>query len=313
MIPGIILLAVTIGIYTMYPKLLNPYTRIMRHYAFALFLAFSSPWPQQVFRIDAKDQREWCKFAGFFQQYFFLAFFTFMTAMSLETWKQLRGSPSNSRRYRNLIIFGYGFPTTVVAITLIAEVTLQECSNYKPNFGETRMQCWFDDTQAEFLWFLLPIIILLTINAGLFANVIFILVQMDKQKKNLKLKTNQAKEARERGILYLKMFVGMGFLWILEILQKLTAEEKEKKYWIIADIIQLMQPFYVFVIFCCKRNVLNVIQGKDDPRKTSKATRSKGKTTKSTQIEMTAIRKETSASSVSHAITSESPSLLKNP
>ena len=92
------------------------------------------------------------------------------------------------------------------------------------------MKCWFGDAHAEFLWFLSPMVILLTINAGLFANVIFILIQMDKQKQGLKLKTNQAKETRERCILYLKLFVGMGFLWILEVLQKLTAEVKEKKF-----------------------------------------------------------------------------------
>ena len=205
------------------------------------------------------------------------------------------------------MLFSYGFPTIVVALTQIAEATLSECSDYKPRFGELNLKCTFKETQAEFLWFLLPMIILLTVNAALFANVVFILVKLDRQKQDLGLKTNQQKEARERCILYFKLFIGMGFIWIAEILQKLTAEEEEKKNWISADIINMMQPFYVFVIFCCKRNVVKVVTGKDAPRKSSKATRSRGRTTKSTGIQMSTIQKGTNYSSIAQASTSECP------
>ena len=310
---GTILLAVTIGIYTLYPKLLNPYTRMMRHFAFVLFLAFSILWPQKSFPgqknplLNPLIHPLLCKFVGFFTQYLFLVSFTFMTSLSLETWNQLRGFPSNGQRYRRTMLFSYGFPTIVVALTQIAEATLSECSDYKPRFGELDLKCSFKETHAEFLWFLLPMIILLTVNAGLFTNVVFILVNLDRQKQDLRLKANQQKEARERCILYCKLFIGMGFIWITEILQKIIAKEEEEKNWISADVINMMQPFYVFVIFCCKRKVIKVVTGKDDPRKSAIATRSKRRSTKSTEIQMSVIQNETDYSSIDQARASECP------
>ena len=47
-----------------------------------------------------------------------------------------RGNPSNHQRYRRLTLFAYGFPTIVVTLTIIAEVTLSSCDPYKPRIGE---------------------------------------------------------------------------------------------------------------------------------------------------------------------------------
>ena len=58
-------LVLTIGIYTAYPKLLNNYTRIMRHFAFALFLAYTCLWPQQMF--PASNDPFVCKMTGMLQ------------------------------------------------------------------------------------------------------------------------------------------------------------------------------------------------------------------------------------------------------
>ena len=118
---GTVLLAITLGIYTKYPKLLNTYTRIMRHFALTLFLAFTCLWTQQIF--DLQSHPLACKFignpnmilssivwmheilelyiideiktsifsfSGFLIPYLFLIVFNFMTAMSFETWNQLR-------------------------------------------------------------------------------------------------------------------------------------------------------------------------------------------------------------------------------
>ena len=57
---------------------------------------------------------------------------------------------------------------------------------------------YITDTSAEFLWFLLPVIFLLSINAIVFLNIIYILLNLDKQKAQLNLKTNQQNEAKER-------------------------------------------------------------------------------------------------------------------
>ena len=59
---GTVFLAMTLGIYTKYPKLLNTYTRIMRHYAMTLFFAFTCLWPQQIYKPPTHPLV--CKFCG---------------------------------------------------------------------------------------------------------------------------------------------------------------------------------------------------------------------------------------------------------
>ena len=54
----------------------------------------------------------------------------------------LRGNPSNHQRYRNVTLCAYGFPTTVVILTMIAEGTLPGCHKYKPRIGEIG-NCYF--------------------------------------------------------------------------------------------------------------------------------------------------------------------------
>ena len=126
----------------------------------------------------------------------------------------------------------------------------------------------------------------------------------------------------------------MGFIWITEIIQKLTTEDKDKKDWwvnvnlqflimifsniinladlngtpqsllffrIVADIINMLQPFYVFIIFCCKRTVLNVVMGKDI-RKTYISSRrsSKTRSTINHRMQMSSLQRREYVSNVSH-------------
>ena len=105
----------SIWIYTYFSKLLNPYTRIMRHFSLSLFVAFIFLAIIQIIgdagigenecRATGKKNRlnlltlfvsNWMEetlksshILGFLIQYFFLVAFSLMTAMSLETWQQI--------------------------------------------------------------------------------------------------------------------------------------------------------------------------------------------------------------------------------
>ena len=103
-------LAITLLIYTIFPKLLTYYTRIMRHYTSNLMFAFIILAINQLksFYGDAPvlceffgkwliclenfrlSQFSILTFLGFAIQYFFLTSFTLMTMMSFELWMNLR-------------------------------------------------------------------------------------------------------------------------------------------------------------------------------------------------------------------------------
>lgn len=58
-------------------------------------------------------------------------------------------------------------------------------------------------------------------------------------------------------LLYLKMFMGMGFFWILEIAAGLSGDDVPDAAWYFFDGINTLQGLWVFVIFVCKQNVIN--------------------------------------------------------
>merc|ERR1711994_1030806 len=82
-----------------------------------------------------------CQFTGFFLQYLFACSFTFMSTMAIETWMQLKGNPSNSKRYKILVGCSYGLPLIVTLLTLIVEFGAPQCASYRPRFGEE--SCFF--------------------------------------------------------------------------------------------------------------------------------------------------------------------------
>ena len=65
-----------------------------------------------------------------------------------------------------------------------------------------------------------------------------------------------------RFIMYIKLFFGMWFFWSMEIVSGLlTQEDFSEEYWYFTDVLNMMQGFYVFVIFVCNRNVYKAILG----------------------------------------------------
>ena len=101
--------------------------------------------------------------SGFAAQYFFLAAFTLMCAMSCEVWLQLRygknlfnkviqmisfsflcvfrGNAANEKRYRTEIWVGYVLPLIFSIITGLVEAFGSRCSSVTPKFAEEN--CFF--------------------------------------------------------------------------------------------------------------------------------------------------------------------------
>ena len=65
----------------------------------------------------------------------------------------------------------------------------------------------------------------------------------------------------EKFVMYLKLFVGMGFIWTFEIISGLTHKSTGASVWWLTDVLNMSQGFYVFFVFICKRKVFRVICG----------------------------------------------------
>ena len=66
--------------------------------------------------------------------------------------------------------------------------------------------------------------------------------------------------------MYTKLFIGMGFIWTFEIISGLTQHKTGESAWWFTDFLNMMQGFYIFVIFICKRTVFNVVFGIKESR-----------------------------------------------
>ena len=164
-------LILTILVYVIFHKALlkTSYNKIMLNFATSLFLAFL------ILVINMNHSNDFsklcCTILGHFNQFFFLATFTWMTIMSYEIFKQIHGmnhfiGGHNANSILKQILVGYGVPFLIVRGTIIVEVSAPPCASYNPKFGHK--SCLFFGKLDKFLWLYGPILIMLLINTGMF-------------------------------------------------------------------------------------------------------------------------------------------------
>merc|ERR1719245_463414 len=157
-------------------------------------------------------------------------------------------------------------------MTMITEKAAPECASLKPRIGDN--SCFFAEWTAKFFWFHFPMAIALIINTCVYITVIHTLCQSKRQVSkmlgNLKSQKNRSENA-EKFLTYTKLFLGFGFMWTFEIISGLAADSTSKSDWYFTDVMNMLQPLYVFVIFVLKRNVINLILGRDKKGRQSKA------------------------------------------
>ena len=266
LVTSCVFLLLTIAIYLwFYKKLITTYyTRIMMNFAGMMFLAFLILAINQLHSFAIEDPGI-CITFGFVQQYAFLSAFALMTVMSTEVMLQINGSLENAKRFRIGLIFGYTLPLIISVLTGITEATL-DCSPFKPNFGENT--CFFDNLEAKAVWFYLPIGLFLLVNITMFVMTVIRLYSVDAEQRKVNGKRT---DKYDRFVIYLRLFLGMGAIWIFEIFAGLTDDYVHESVWYFTDVLNMFQGVYVFVIFVCKRNVIFAILGVKDKRNTTVA------------------------------------------
>jgi len=295
----------TLLVYAIIPKLRPTkegmeYTKLMLHYTFAMLMAFICLVSVQLTPSLDEDNPGFCGFLGFATQFFFLTAFTFMCMMSVEPYMQIAWqSRSTPKRYLKEVICGYSVPLLFLIMTGIAESSMDQCSKYRPRFNEK--QCWFSDIESKSIWFFLPIGIALLINTVIFALTCRAVCALDKQARDLGITSGQRSKNMERFLTFLKLFLGMGILWIFEIISGgyLDDQAGEESWWV-TDTLNMLQGVYIFVIFVFKRNVIVAIKekfGGGDRRKTMM-------TIRGSKMKMT---RKTSNSVLSTTLGSEAP------
>ena len=183
-----------------------------------------------------------------------------MAAMSYEVLSQFRGeNPDSSRRYRKQLFVGYGIPLITVLTTLIVELTSRDCSPWKTGLGLDQGCSLINHRLSGFFYFYIPMAIMLLYNAVNFVRVLLIIVKLDRDKRDHGMDTGSRDLQMARVVTYVKLFCGMGLLWTFEIIACLCGDHVQDSVWYFIDVLNLLQGFYIFLVFVCNEKVFHTI------------------------------------------------------
>lgn len=163
----------------------------------------------------------------------------------------------------------YLVPFGITLLTLFVELWAPRCSVFKPRFTETG--CFFSGTTSKTLWFYLPIGLSLLFNTYKFVLTIKAVREVDKESSRFTKRSDSNSSGvettccgrithqKDRFYMFLKHFIGIGILWSFEVISGLLDDHVAEEVWYVTDVLNMLQGLYIFIIFVCKRSVLEAI------------------------------------------------------
>ena len=162
-----------------------------------------------------RDNYTGCVVSAVVLCYGFLASFTWMNVIAVNTWFAFRPSAAFIRpeeKVKSLwrhVLIGWGFPLVFVAIAIGVDYSNVKIT-YRPNFGGLR--CWFTQRIALLTYFGLPIAISIILNICF-----YILTSLNLRRAFKDKKSRKTQENEQHFIVYVRLFVLMGFhldIWV---------------------------------------------------------------------------------------------------
>ena len=219
------------------------------------------------------DFPEACTAAAILLAYGFLAAFTWMNIIAVDTWLVFRPSAAYSRaddEGRSLVlhyILGWGIPLLLVTVSIVTNYSDVD-EQFSPDFGGFR--CWYTQRFAMLLYFGVPIALSIILNI-----ILYIWTSLNLHKA-FKSGTHVIKRKRYHFVIYVRLFILMGITWIFGFISAFTDK-------IVIDfifvILTSLQGLFLFISFICNKRVLSEIR-----KKTKSETSTSGKQTKSTPL-----------------------------
>ena len=236
---------------------------------FNLTVAFLVAFVFLVVAPLTRDNQTGCVVSAVVLCYGFLAAFTWMNVIAFDTWLAFRPSAAfvqSGKKVKSLwrhMLVGWGFPLVFVAIAIGMDYSNAKMT-YKPNFGGLR--CWFTQRIALMTYFGLPIAISIILNIYFYVLTALNFHRAFNDKKSRKTQQNE-----HHFLVYVRLFVLMGFTWIFGFLSAFTDEVAIDFVFVI---LTSLQGVFLFVSFVCNKRVLNELKKKTKRGKTSNDKRS---------------------------------------
>lgn len=276
---GAVFLSLTLAVYIILPEF-----RALRHakalccHCFALLI---STVALAVAKLTPHLNEGSCIALPLVIQFFILSSFFWLNVLCIDiSWtfsglRGLLGSLLNASRKKFVYysLYAWGCPLIITSVTAI----LQEASDanrlprgiLSPGFG--RVTCWFYGTAATWAFLYGPMLVLLLVNAALFAFTAIKLVLANRDGAELNRgdsvrhdRSSRLSTEKRRLILHLKLFLLMGVTWLMEVISWAVIPQRDDQdpsaLWYATDAINMLRGVFIFFIFCCKRTVVRLMR-----------------------------------------------------
>ena len=224
--------------------------RIQLHMTIALLLAFIL----LIIGPFLSDIPDACTISAILMAYGFLADFTWMNVIAVDTWLVFRPSSAFTRSdddkssLKKHYILGWGIPALLVALSIGMNYSDID-ERFQPGFGGSR--CWYTQRYAMLIYFGIPIGLSILLNIVLYVHTSF---NLHKAFKNAR---SAIKAENYHFAVYVKLFILMGITWIFGFISAFA-------YQIVVDFIFVtltsLQGLFLFISFVCNKRVLTEIR-----------------------------------------------------
>ncbi|XP_058464528.1 G-protein coupled receptor Mth2-like isoform X2 [Malaya genurostris] len=259
---GIILsipfLLATLIIYTCIPELRNIHGKSLICYILALTFAYV-----MLLLINFQTSFIPCNVMGYMLYYSVLVSFFWLNVMCFDIfWTFSSGVviKNEQKRFLHYALYAFGSPTVILVVALLFDHTELITEEYRPRFGE--YGCFiFREKLIEFLYFYLPLLILVMANLYFFVvtaiRIIRIQRATDVALRNGSRRHSKFEKDRHRFSLYLRLFIVMGVTWSFEIAS--WAIGSSDWFFYVSDVCNCLLGVIIFFLFVWKQKVRQLV------------------------------------------------------
>uniref|UniRef100_A0A8D8MKH3 G-protein coupled receptor Mth2 n=1 Tax=Culex pipiens TaxID=7175 RepID=A0A8D8MKH3_CULPI len=180
-----------------------------------------------------------CEFIGFPMYFFLISYFAWLNMVMANVWK-LTVARRWKIRERTWYILNHIYAHTV-ALTLTAMVYVYHMLNTTFGVGS----CWFNSEREQSFFVYLPLSIMLSINIFL-----FVWTSYHLHTSGDDISPDRKKALRYKCMLYLKLFLLAGLIWIFEIISFHVEEGHTHRswFWLLIDSINCLHGVLIFLV-----------------------------------------------------------------
>ncbi|GFQ82009.1 g-protein coupled receptor Mth2 [Trichonephila clavata] len=202
-----------------------------------------------------------CSDLGLCIYYFFLTSFFWMNAIAFDVWrsfrvvmKELRISSHKVpwRRFLSYSLYSWSIPGILTLLVKVLDSSDILSEGWRPSFRN--QFCWFGQRKALLIFFAMPLIIVMILNAAFFLDVSYVISRAT-------LKTSRSHETtlKKRFFMFMKLALIMGLTWIVGLVAGYADYEF---LWYIFVILNTLQGLFILVVFsfsskvrglCCRK------------------------------------------------------------